>query len=46
MSVEIIKSQNDDRTYKFFQLNNKLKVLLVHDKDTDKSSNKYYFNKT
>jgi insulysin len=33
------KSDNDDRDYRLIQLtNNDLQVLLVHDKNTDKSS--------
>lgn len=34
----LVKSDNDDRDYRLIRLDNKLQVLLIHDKDTDKSS--------
>ncbi|KAM3582294.1 metalloprotease [Umbelopsis sp. WA50703] len=34
----LLKSDNDDRDYRLIRLSNKLEVLLIHDKDTDKSS--------
>jgi insulysin len=33
-----IKSQNDDRDYRYLTLENKMKVLLISDPKTDKSS--------
>lgn len=34
----IIRSENDARLYRGLELNNGMKVLLVSDKDTDKSA--------
>jgi insulysin len=36
--VEISKSPNDDRNYRYLVLDNKLRVLLVEDPDTDKAA--------
>ena len=38
MEVQINKSPNDDREYKFWILDNKLEVIIVKDKDTKKSA--------
>jgi len=35
---EVIKSPNDDRRYRYLELDNKLRVLLVSDADTDKAA--------
>lgn len=35
---DIIKSQNDDRSYRGLVLANKMKVLLISDPTTDKSA--------
>ena len=37
-TIQILKSQNDKLNYKFIQLPNKLKCILVHDEKTEKSS--------
>jgi secreted Zn-dependent insulinase-like peptidase len=37
-SIEINKSPNDDRNYRYLVLDNKLRVLLVEDPDTDKAA--------
>ncbi|MBO6563700.1 MAG: insulinase family protein [Pseudomonadales bacterium] len=36
--TEVIKSPNDDRDYRFLELDNKLKVLLISDSKADKSA--------
>ena len=36
--VEIIKSKNDTLEYKYFELANKIKCVLMRDIDTQKSS--------
>jgi secreted Zn-dependent insulinase-like peptidase len=37
-STEIIQSQNDDRQYQAFTLDNQLKVLIISDPDTQKAA--------
>ena len=37
-TTEPIKSPNDSRDYRFVELPNKLKVLLIHDADADKAA--------
>ncbi|ROS05452.1 secreted Zn-dependent insulinase-like peptidase [Sinobacterium caligoides] len=37
-SVEVVKSPNDSRDYRYLQLDNGLKVLLISDPTTDKSA--------
>jgi insulysin len=37
-AIEIIKSQSDAREYKYFTLPNKLRVILIHDPEADKSA--------
>ncbi len=36
--IEIIKAKRDKRKYKFIQLENKLKCLLIEDNEADKSA--------
>ena len=36
--VDVIKSENDEREYRYLTLKNKLRVLLVSDADTEKSA--------
>lgn len=38
VSDNIEKSKVDDREYRFLELENKIKCILVHDKDVEKSS--------
>lgn len=37
-STGVIKSENDKRNYRYLQLENKLRVLLISDPDTEKSA--------
>lgn len=37
-ATDIIKSQNDDRTYRYLELPNQLRVLLISDPRTEKSA--------
>ena len=36
--VDVIKSENDDREYRYITLQNKLRVLLISDADAEKSA--------
>lgn len=36
--LELVKSPNDDRSYRYLTLDNELRVLLVSDPDTDKAA--------
>ena len=38
LSNSIKKSKLDDRLYRYVQLNNQMRCLLVHDKDVEKSA--------
>ena len=37
-SLEVIKSPNDDRAYRYLELDNSLPVILISDAETDKSA--------
>lgn len=38
MEIEISKSPNDDREYRYFKLDNDLQCIIVKDKETQKSA--------